>query len=1098
MPLNGDRAKGPVHSDIVTLADGGFVLVWSGGAADGTTDVTMRVFNADGSLRSTVEIPVAADAGGDQATPQVTALAEGGFAVVWSGATAADDRGVAFRLFDADGTARDAFDLPANAETAGIQSAAMITTLADGGLVVAWRVGDGDRTALSLRVFEKDGTIRSGAADIRIDVSTGHFEITALAGGDFVVVHDGVAEGEGAEGPVRMRIYDAGGSLEREAIVSLAADEDDVQHHPAVTALADGGFVVAWVGERQGDKADVAMQVYDADGRARAGTDFAVNIHTGGEQRAPIVTALKDGGFVVLWSGSAWHDDAGLAMQVYNPDGKSRIPGDIPVNLAVDGIQGDPHVAALAGGGFAVAWTTKSSAGYAIALRLFHADGTPRMVAEEYVTGLTALPQGAPKIAALENGGLALTWQVEEEDGVHLYEKVFRTVNDAPTGQSSARYLKEDGSYTFKVEDFGFSDVNGDQMQAIRVSAVPVNGTLTLGGVPVVPGQEIKASQIADGKLVWKAAANLNGTAIAALSFNVIDDGGTDFGGKNTDPVTRKITLNVDAVNDRPDVREIRGTTYENAIYRIELKDAAIDVDDDKLAMINAKIVSGFGSVMIDAKKMLIYNPMGGPNPNIADGESRTVVISYTVSDGRGGTTTATITLTVKGVSADVFSGTNGDDRLSGSVHGDLMYGRAGNDTLAGSGGDDLLDGGTGTDTMKGEGGNDTYVVDCSSDRVVEAANGGTDIVQAGCSYTLTANVEKLTLLGSAGYRGTGNELANIITGNAGANSLKGMAGSDRLYGGAGNDSLSGGDGNDRLEGGTGNDRLHGGTGNDTLDGGSGNDTLSGGAGNDRLEGGTGNDTLTGGAGNDRLEGGTGNDRLDGGAGNDTLDGGTGTNRLYGGAGNDAYIVGSRSDRVIEYAGGGTDTVYSAHSHTLSNHVERLILTGSANAWGTGNASANRLTGNTGNNTLRGNDGNDALEGGRGNDTLAGGRGNDVLDGGAGSDRLKGGSGRDVFVFRDLSDSTVSSAGRDTVLDFSRVAGDVIDLRGIDAREASSADNAFSFIGKAGFGKQAGELRYTKSGSNTLLSGDTDGDGKADFAILFSGHIAFAKGDFLL
>ncbi len=1024
LSLNDNPAMGPYQSDIVTLADGGFVLVWCGGAADGTTDVTMRVFNADGSLRSTVELPVVADARGDQLAPRVTALADGGFAVAWSGATASDDNGVAFRLFDADGTARSALDLPANADTAGVQSQPLFTTLADGGLVAAWRVGDGAQTALALRVFEKDGSLRSDPADIRIDVATGAFAITALAGGGFVVVHNGASEEGQADGPVRMRIYDSKGTLQTDALAALGGG--DIQHHPVVTALADGGFVVAWDGERQGDTADVGMQIYDADGTARAGTDFAVNIHTTGEQRSPIVTALKDGGFVVLWSGGTWHDEDGLAMQVYNPDGKSRVPGDIPVNLAIDGIQGDPYVAALSGGGFAIAWTTKSAAGYAIALRTFNADGTPRMVAEEYVTGLSAQPLTAPKIAALADGGLALTWQAEEEDGVHLYEKVFHPVNDAPSGRDATRYVKEDGSYVFEVADFGFSDINGDGMQAVRIGAVPANGTLTLDGTAVAAGQVVKAWQIADGKLVWKAATNLNGTAVGALSFNVIDDGGTDFGGKDIDPITRKITLNVEAVNDDPDAKAIRGTTYENEVYRIEVKDAAIDVDDDKLAMINARIVSGFGSVTIDAKKMLIYNPMAGPNQNIGDGESRKVIISYTVSDGKGGTTTATITLTVKGVSADVFSGTGGSDRLSGSIYGDFMYGRAGNDTLAGSGGDDLLDGGTGTDALKGEGGNDTYVVDCSSDKVTEAANGGTDIVQAACSHTLTANVEKLTLLGSAGYSGTGNTLSNTITGNSGANYLKGLEGSDRLFGGAGNDTLSGGDGSD------------------------------------------------------------------------TLDGGSGSNRLYGGGGNDVYLMGSGSDKVIEYAGGGTDTVHSARSHTLAANVERLILTGAANAWGTGNASANRLTGNTGNNTLRGNEGNDTLYGEKGNDTLSGGWGEDIVDGGAGADKLWGGSGRDVFVFHDASDSTVSSYGRDTIHDFSQVAGDRIDLRGIDAREASQADNAFVFIGTHGFSKQAGELRYSRSGSDTLLSGDTDGDGKADFAILLSGHVGLQKGDFLL
>ena len=71
---------------------------------------------------------------------------------------------------------------------------------------------------------------------------------------------------------------------------------------------------------------------------------------------------------------------------------------------------------------------------------------------------------------------------------------------------------------------------------------------------------------------------------------------------------------------------------------------------------------------------------------------------------------------------------------------------------------------------------------------VTELAGEGTDQVYAFASFTLSANVENLTLLGSAPIDGTGNTLNNAITGNAVANALTGGAGSDTLNGGLGTD----------------------------------------------------------------------------------------------------------------------------------------------------------------------------------------------------------------------------------------------------------------------------------------------------------------------
>lgn len=144
---------------------------------------------------------------------------------------------------------------------------------------------------------------------------------------------------------------------------------------------------------------------------------------------------------------------------------------------------------------------------------------------------------------------------------------------------------------------------------------------------------------------------------------------------------------------------------------------------------------------------------------------------------------------------------------------------------------------------------------------------------------------------------------------------------------------------------------------------------LRGTAANDILRGLGGNDSLFGLAGNDRVEGGLGNDRLDGGVGNDVM---------IGGAGNDTYFVNAAGDRVIEGAGGGTDTVFSRVSFTLGPNVEHLVLLGSGNINGTGNALNNSLTGTIGANNLRGLGGNDMIISLGGHDRLEGGTGNDT------------------------------------------------------------------------------------------------------------------------
>lgn len=137
--------------------------------------------------------------------------------------------------------------------------------------------------------------------------------------------------------------------------------------------------------------------------------------------------------------------------------------------------------------------------------------------------------------------------------------------------------------------------------------------------------------------------------------------------------------------------------------------------------------------------------------------------------------------LTIIGTIAATANGNGLDNVLTGNKVANSLYGFAGSDVLDGAGGADKMYGGDGWDT---------YFVDHASDLVVELANQGYDSVNSTISYTLTANVENLTLLGTANINATGNAESNLIVGNSGNNVI--TSGTDfevdYLHGKGGND----------------------------------------------------------------------------------------------------------------------------------------------------------------------------------------------------------------------------------------------------------------------------------------------------------------------
>lgn len=459
-------------------------------------------------------------------------------------------------------------------------------------------------------------------------------------------------------------------------------------------------------------------------------------------------------------------------------------------------------------------------------------------------------------------------------------------------------------------------------------------------------------------------------------------------------------------------------------------------------------LIGGAGNdtyVVNEAGDVVVENPEEG-NDTVQS------AISYTL-----GADVENLTLT--GSTDITGTGNTLDNILTGNNGNNVLTGNAGNDTIFGSGGADTLQGGQG---------NDLYTVNSVDDVVNEYVGEGTDTILSSVDWTLSANVENLTLTGSASINGTGNSQANLIIGNLGGNTLDGGAGADTLMGGAGNDYYLVAAGDVVIE---------------NLD--EGYDTVQTniswtlGANIEKL-------VLTGvahatGIGNDLnnvILGNSGNNVLEGGLGNDDLSGRAGADTMLGGQGNDTYTVDNTGDVVTENPDEGIDLVRSSVDHSLSLHVENLILIDSGgNIDGTGNDLANSLIGNLGNNML---------DGGLGNDTLKGGDGDDTLHGGLGDDRLIGGDGADQFMF----DTALGVGNIDIITDF---------VSGLDTLVLD--DLIFTSLGAT---VEVGELRMgdgvsTAADADDFLifnttSGalfyDADGAGGADavkFAILKGG-----------
>lgn len=933
------------------------------------------------------------------------------------------------------------------------------TTLANGDALPSWLIFDvATRTFTGTALNQNVGnlSLKVTATDIAGASASQNFDLTVQNTNDAPIVFNSVA--------AQTALEDAVFTFTLPANRFTDVDVADTLSYSAT--LADGNSLPSWL-------------TFDAATSTFTGTPL--NGHVGNLSLK--VTATDIAGATASQNFDLTVQNTNDAPIVVNPIAAQTAPEDsiftftIPTDAFTDVDVGDTlnYTTTLANGDALPSWLT-----FDVATRTY--TGTP-------------LNQNV--------GNLSLKVTVTDIAGAtasQSFDLTVQNTNDAPivANAINAQTTLEDAAFTFTVPANTFTDV--DVSDVLSYSATLANGdalpswltfnaaTSTFTGTPLNDNVgNLSLKVIATDTSGASASQNFdlavqNTNDAPTLSISLADTVATE-----TQVFTYTIPSNSFADVDVGDVltysatlangaalpswlsfnaatRTISGTPLDANIGQLEIRVTATDiagtsVQDNFLLTINPlnrnivgtsgndTLVGGQGNDTIDGGAG-VDNMKGGKGNDTYIVDIATDVVVENLNEGidtiQSSVTLTSLAANVENITLTGITAING----TGNTLNNVITGNSANNTL---------NGGVGADTLQGGLGNDIYVVDNVGDIIVENVGEGTDAVQSSITYTLGAEVENLTLTGTAAINGTGNDLSNSITGNTAANILTGGNSNDTLNGGAGADTLIGNAGNDTYV----LDNL-----GDVVveNAGEGTDTVQTSITLTSLAANVENLTLTGtaainGNGNaldNLLTGNATNNTLNGAEGNDTLNGAAGIDTLIGGLGNDVYVLDSTTDIITENANEGTDTVQSSVTQTsLAANVENITLTGTTAIDATGNALDNVLLGNAAINNL------------------TGGAGNDTLNGAAGADNLIGGTGDDTYIVDNLADVVTenSNEGIDTIqtaITLTSLAANVENLiiTGTAARNATGNELNNTLTGNVATNILDGGL-----GADTLIGG---------------------------
>ncbi|MBW4616079.1 MAG: tandem-95 repeat protein [Desmonostoc vinosum HA7617-LM4] len=622
----------------------------------------------------------------------------------------------------------------------------------------------------------------------------------------------------------------------------------------------------------------------------------------------------------------------------------------------------------------------------------------------------------APTFADIDGDGDLDAFVGNNDGNILFFENTPVVSNQPPVANDDTATTDEDTPVNISVLA-NDSDADGDPL-SISSFTNASNGTVTLN-------DNATPANTTDDFLVYTPNANFNGTD--SFTYTIADGNG------NTSTATVNLTIN--PVNDAPVAVNDSASTNEDTPVNISVLTNDSDADSDPLSIESFTNASN-GTVTLNdnatpantTDDFLVYTP----NANFNGTDSFT----YTIADGNGGTSTATVNLTINPVNdAPTLANALPDKTTTENS--------AFNFTFAANTFADIDAGDTLTYTATLDNGNPlpSWLTFNANTRTFsgtpKAANVGSINVKVTAKDTANASVSDIFNLSITPLNLTGTPNADTLKGTASNNIIDGKASNDTLTGGGGRDTfiIRPGDGTDTITD-------FGGVGKGTNP----NATVI--ANIDTLQfTGTGlsakNLLLT--ANGNNLEVTFDNvantkvivqnfklenlDNLPASGSRPAL-----ANILF-----DGQTSPSDSFDVFD-ANFNASGIFQKNAVTFLNDLNN-------NTSGFDNSN-DVINAQGGNDRIDGKSGNDHLRGEAGNDTLIGGAGNDTLAGGAGNDVLTGGTGADRFLFNTNATFTQSGVGIDKITDFKRSEGDKIVLdKTTFSVLSSNPGNGFSSAG---------------------------------------------------
>ena len=465
------------------------------------------------------------------------------------------------------------------------------------------------------------------------DVTAGdqNFPVLALEDGNVVAVWWSRESGLRS---VKARILDEDGNetvseFQVNNVPTSIGAYPSVDDHLSVSALAGGGFVVTWI-SRQGGNLSTEARVFSGDGTP-VGNQFNI-APSASAAIEPAITGLDDGGFAVAWSAV----EGGVRVvktQIFDADRDAR-SGVVDVG-PVAANERQPAISSMGGDGFVVLWENANG----IFGEIFDASGVVTTVAFQIRDGVVNTGEW-PSVDLLADGNIIAAW--------------------TSGGFVQTRIFDDEGNPTGPVLTVTADGYRPDV-------AVLTNGNFLVTWQTGEADSDIKARLFtADGDVIGRELTINTGVEGAQTSPSVValPDGGFAIAWQSDSAGPQ------DDFGDGVRIRyfDEQGTPLPSGAFAddgVTVIDTAqllandSDPDNDMLTVVAVGDSDAGAVVTLNGDGTISYDP-NGRFDYLADGDYATDTFDYTIDDGFGNASTASVTVVIKGSSSESVSAAGG------------------------------------------------------------------------------------------------------------------------------------------------------------------------------------------------------------------------------------------------------------------------------------------------------------------------------------------------------------------------------------------------------------------------------------------------------